>query len=41
MEHALAEKRAAEIDAIQAADQLIALVHLDGVAIAALVELAI
>ena len=41
VEHALAEKGAAETDAIEAADQLLAVIDLDGVAVAALVELAI
>ena len=41
VEHALAEKSAAEADAIEAADQLAVFVHLDRVAVAALVELAI
>ncbi len=41
VEHALAEKGAAETDAIEAADQLLAVIDFDGVAVAALVELAI
>ena len=41
MKHALAEERAPEADAVEAADQRTVLVDLDGVAIAALVELAI
>src|ERR1700761_917001 len=41
MEHALAEKRAAEADAIEAADQFVAVIDFNGMAIAALVKLAV
>src|ERR1700747_1816601 len=41
MKHACAEKRAAEADPIETADQAFAVVNLDGVTIAAFVELAI
>ena len=41
VEHALAEEGAAEADAIEAADQLAVLVHFNGVAVAALIELAV
>ena len=41
MKHALAEKRSAEADAVQPADQIVSVINFDRVAIAALVELAI
>ena len=41
VEHALAEEGAAETDAVEAADQRFAVIDFDGMAIAALVELAI
>ena len=41
VEHALAEKGAAEADAVKPADQFAVLIDLDGVAVAALVELAV
>ena len=41
MEHALAEERAAEADAVEAADQFVVLIDLDAVAMAEVVELAI
>ena len=41
MEHALAEERAAERDAVEPADQRIAVIDLDGVAMAVLEELAV
>src|SRR6201981_3892448 len=41
MKHAFAEERAAEADPIETADQAFAVVNLDGVTIAAFVELAI
>src|ERR1700761_6869922 len=41
VKHALTEKSAAETDAIETADQIIAVINFNGVAIAALVELAV
>ena len=41
VEHALAEEGAAKTDTIEAANQVFAVIDLDGMAIAALVELAI
>src|SRR5215831_15082491 len=41
MKHAFSEECPSEADAIQAADQLLAVVHLDGMTIAALIELAV
>ena len=41
VEHALAEKSAPQADAVEAADQFIAVVDLDRVAVAAFVELAV
>src|ERR1700726_4339510 len=41
VKHALAEEGAAETDAVEAADQRVAVVDLDGMTVAALVELAI
>src|SRR5262245_21148842 len=41
MEHAFAEERAAERDAVKTADEIFTLVDLDAVAVAPLVELAI
>src|ERR1700761_8443892 len=41
MKHALAKERPAEADAIKAADQRLAIINLDAMAVAALVELAI
>src|ERR1700722_3378060 len=41
MKHALAEERPAEADAVEAADQRLAVINLDAMAVAALVELAI
>src|ERR1700680_1529782 len=41
VKHALAEKRASEADTVKAADQLPAVIDLDGMTIAALVEFSI
>ncbi len=41
MEHALAEKSSSETDAVKSANQFIAVIDFNGMAIAALVELAI
>ena len=41
VEHALAEKRASETDAVEPADQFVAVIDLDGVAVTPLVKLSV